>query len=252
MGMRNVLTISRGWFCDHHCHNFFLFSNAVTNKWRNLILFVLFMPLAVGPGAARLVNGTHSSGIVQIFYDEKWGTVCDESWDNTDANVVCRQLGFSGAYHSVSSNYESLQAGHVWINKVNCSGRESLLYNCKHSGWRTSDCSHNRMAGVSCSVVRLVDGGERFGRLEVYYGGQWGTVCDNGWDIADTNVVCRQLGFSNATSFSSGSEYGVGSSRVWMAEVKCHGDEHSLLDCPHDGWGKHTCTHSKDVNVECV
>lgn len=246
MGMRNVRTISRGWFCDHHCHNFLLllFSNALTDKLRNLILFVLFMPLAVGPGAVRLVNGTLSSGKVQIFYDQKWGTICDESWDITDANVVCRQLGFSGADHSVSSSYESLQAGHVWINKVNCSGRESLLYNCKHSGWRTSDCSHNRMAGVSCSVVRLVDGGERFGLLEVYYGGQWGTVCDN--------VVSGQLGFSNAASFSSGSEYGVGSGQVWMAEVKCHGDEHSLLDCPHAGWGMHTCTHSKDVNVECV
>ena len=131
MGMRNVRTISRGWFCDHHCHNFLLllFSNALTDKLRNLILFVLFMPLAVGPGAVRLVNGTLSSGTVQIFYDEKWGTVCDESWDITDANVVCRQLGFSGADHSVSSSHESLQAGHVWINKVNCSGRESLLYN---------------------------------------------------------------------------------------------------------------------------
>ena len=116
MGMRNVLTISRGWFCDHHCHNFFLllFSNALTNKLRNLILFVLFMSLAVGPGAVRLVNGTLSSGTVQIFYDQKWGTVCDESWDITDANVVCRQLGFSGADHSVSIVYESLQAGHVW------------------------------------------------------------------------------------------------------------------------------------------
>ena len=109
MGMRNVRTISRGWFCDHHCHNFLLllFSNALTDKLRNLILFVLFMPLAVGPGAVRLVNGTLSSGTVQVFYDQKWVTVCDESWDITDANVVCRQLGFSGANHSVSSVYES-------------------------------------------------------------------------------------------------------------------------------------------------
>ena len=81
MGMRSVLTISGGWFCDHHCHNFLLllFSNALTDKLRNLILFVLFMPLAVGPGAARLVNGTLSSRTVQLFYDQKWGTVCDES-----------------------------------------------------------------------------------------------------------------------------------------------------------------------------
>ena len=101
-------------------------------------------------------------------------------------------------------------------------------------------------------AVRLVGGASNSeGRVEVYYNGSWGTVCDDSWDINDANVVCQQLNYSRAVSALGEAYFGEGSGPILYDEVTCNGTETSLTDCAHNGVGIHDCYHGEDVGVQC-
>ena len=89
------------------------------------------------------------------------------------------------------------------------------------------------------------------GRVEVFYKGQWGTVCDDNWNINNARVVCRQLGYKYAVSALQGNNVIGGTGEIWLDDVDCTGSEQSLSNCSHSGWGNHDCTHSEDAGVEC-
>ena len=101
-------------------------------------------------------------------------------------------------------------------------------------------------------AIRLVGGAsDSEGRVEVYHNGTWGTVCDDGWDITDANVVCQQLNYSRATSARGEAYFGAGSGPIHYDDVACTGTEARLADCSHLGIGIHNCVHSEDAGVQC-
>ncbi|XP_028408888.1 fibrillin-2-like [Dendronephthya gigantea] len=90
------------------------------------------------------------------------------------------------------------------------------------------------------------------GRVEVLHNGTWGTICDDGWDIKDAKVVCRELGYLNSLRAIPGSETISGSGPIWLDGVECNGREKNLSSCSLPNWGVNDCTHSNDAGVECT
>ena len=101
--------------------------------------------------------------------------------------------------------------------------------------------------------VRLADGlNNAQGRVEIYYDGEWGTVCDRGWDVNDGTVVCQQLGYQQALTITTGaSNFGPGSGPVKLQDVSCQGDENNLFMCSFPR-NTSTCLHDQDAGVICA
>ena len=88
---------------------------------------------------------------MEVNYNGEWGTVCDDGWDDTDAGVVCRQLGFGSSGTAIGSAGFGQGSGPIWLNSVACTGNETTLDSCGHLGVGiTSNCLHKNDAGVRC------------------------------------------------------------------------------------------------------
>ncbi|KAF1464515.1 Scavenger receptor cysteine-rich domain-containing group B protein, partial [Pygoscelis antarcticus] len=150
--------------------------------------------------------------------------------------------------------------GPIWLNGLRCRGTEERLALCRHRGWRPHVCAHEEDASAVCSAslpgrptVRLVGAAGRCaGRLEVFHAGHWGTVCDDLWGLPDAEVVCRQLGCGAALDAPQAAFFGEGTGPIWLDDVRCQGNELSLLGCPASPWGVTNCQHREDAAVVCA
>ena len=105
---------------------------------------------------------------------------------------------------------------------------------------------------VDSSIQLANSSGYCSGRVEIYHNGTWGTVCDDLWDMNDAEVVCRQLGCGKAVLVPPQAYFGQGGGKIWLDNVQCTGNESSITQCSHNGFGIHDCFSREDAGVVCV
>ncbi|XP_019636799.1 PREDICTED: deleted in malignant brain tumors 1 protein-like [Branchiostoma belcheri] len=212
-----------------------------------------------------------------------WGGVCAKHFDIRDADVVCRMLGYNWANGFLVRKYVQ---GLAYMADLRCDGNESSLFNCSYAGWGIHDCRYRRYASVVCgnfyaiyntyyiasshfnfhyvhmcvmiyldpSRIRLIGGsGPNEGRVEVRPEDSmnWGTVCHNRFNMDDADVVCRMLGYPNATQVRNDAYFGQGTGPIYMDDLRCDGNETSLFSCSYAGWTINDCDHGQDAGVVC-
>jgi hypothetical protein len=105
--------------------------------------------------------------------------------------------------------------------------------------------------------VDLVDGPTSHeGRVRVEINGQFGTVCNRGWSIVNSKIVCQQLGLISDPRLHMYNRWLENDPRerelILMSEVQCDNLDLSIFECRHTKRADHTCTHMDDVWIRCV
>ncbi|XP_048012194.1 antigen WC1.1-like [Megalobrama amblycephala] len=107
------------------------------------------VPLRLSGGEGRC------SGRLEVYHNAVWGSVCDDLWDISDAQVVCRQLGCGAALRADGNSTFGPGKGVVWLNKVECRGNEIHLWDCPLSLKNHTDCSNKEHAGLTCADLSV-------------------------------------------------------------------------------------------------
>ncbi|KAI8478938.1 Immunoglobulin super DCC subclass member 3, partial [Branchiostoma belcheri] len=321
--------------------------------------------------AIRLAGGgSQLEGRIEILHEGHWGTVCNDFFDLDAATVACRQMNLGAAVGLIDLESEDIEPGQgpIWLDNVMCNGNEQRLEDCYRQEWGENNCNHNKDVAIRCEGpgvrecqpscpdgyygnaldhtcqrcfancltcagtsftcdrckpgfynngttcvsscghgfhardgdgtcqpcsdscascegaadqctscpddmylqgstcvascseyqlaqydrVRLVGGRTPFeGRVEVKYGGIYGTVCDDKFGFSEAEVICQELQLGTALEAVGEAVFGQGSGQIWLDELECSGNESSVFHCGHNGWGVSDCRHSEDAGVRC-
>nr|XP_054773054.1 deleted in malignant brain tumors 1 protein-like [Lytechinus pictus] len=207
-----------------------------------------------GKANVRLQDGNSTEGRVELFHKGSWGTVCVHNFGMSEANVVCRMLGFGFAERYYGAEKFGAGTGDIVIGGLDCSGDEVNIDRCSSSAYGVENCTHQDDVGVSCVAlpVRLEDGSSpNEGRVEVYYNGAWGTVCDDEWDTENAQVVCRMIGYQGVIRSYSRAFFGEGQGDIVLDNSQCSGDERHIALCGNPKYLSHNCGHDEDAGVVC-
>jgi hypothetical protein len=204
--------------------------------------------------SASQCNGAEvelNHGQLLMCYRNEWRGVCDgkKTFNKTDAEVVCYQLGLSGDvintnFHCDPSDPNVLEKAE--FKDVSCTGREEELHDCSmNTSVGIYDCIAEDCICFQCpeeSQVRLfnmTNGADYQGRVQHYYDGGWNELCvegDSDWTDRNSRVVCQQLGMGIPLRAATK----VGPShpipRFISSDINCTGSEETIKDCKTQSW----------------
>ncbi|KAK7484006.1 hypothetical protein BaRGS_00024741, partial [Batillaria attramentaria] len=198
-------------------------------------------------------------GGVQVNRYGFWGPVCNNSWDDRDANATCHGLGYT---YGITFYGRDRTGSPMLVGNFTCTGQESSLADCPFNdidddvGCSLAIGQYGRVdAGVLCYdtpgvELRLTGGGRNYGRLEVQYEGEWGRVADDHFSSSDATIACKQLGYLGGR----GAPYNMrtsGQGRIWMSYVVCGGKERTLFEC-YNYWNNPRVSRGNSVSVGVV
>lgn len=144
----NVLAESFG----DHVHNLIFFSLSLSFPF--IFYDTAFLLQPADPFELKLVGGdTPCSGRLEVLHKGSWGSVCDDNWGEKEDQVVCKQLGCGKSLHPSPKTRKIYGpgAGRIWLDDVNCSGKEQSLEFCRHRLWGYHDCTHKEDVEVICT-----------------------------------------------------------------------------------------------------
>uniref|UniRef100_A0A8D2AF45 SRCR domain-containing protein n=1 Tax=Sciurus vulgaris TaxID=55149 RepID=A0A8D2AF45_SCIVU len=204
----------------------------------------------------RLVDGGgRCAGRVEILQQGSWGSICDDSWDLSDAHVVCRQLGCGVALEATFSAHFGEGSGPIWLDELNCTGEEAHVWQCPSQGWGQHNCRHKEDAGVICSeflVLRMVSQDQECaGWLEVFNNNTWGSVCHSPMEAVTLSVICRHLGCGDSGILNFSVPHREGSRPRWVDNIRCRKTDTSLWQCPSDSWKQRSCSPKEEAYIMC-
>ncbi|XP_058428537.1 antigen WC1.1-like [Marmota monax] len=228
---------SLGWG-QHHC----------THKLDAGVICSGFVRLDGGGGPC--------SGRVEVNSGGGWIPVSDGNFTFPVAQVICAELGCGKAARVLGNLPFREDSEQVWVEEFQCKGQEPELWFCPRVPYPGGRCPQRGAVQVVCSGytdVRLMKNGSSQceGQVEMKTSGGWRTLCASHWNMANANVVCRQLGCGVAISTPKGAYFVEGGDEIWRDRFHCSGSESFLWNCPVTALGVPACAHGNTASVVC-
>ncbi|BES87727.1 serine protease [Nesidiocoris tenuis] len=204
---------------------------------------------------------TSLSSCAQMCLDDENCRSFSHSQDKQECRLSSSNVGLSGNLMSgemgwtyYERNSKSLRCNGLFVcDNGKCLSSSSLCNGKDECGDKSDEknCSWLEQ-GIQ---LKLVDGNSKSeGTIEVKALGKWGLICDDQFDLNDAHVVCRHIGYPlgakeirkhQATSLTDKVN------TFLIDDLNCNGNETTIADCAHNGWGVHDCSQEEAAGVVC-